>query len=200
MVNIRIALTLLLVVPLYCRAQKAPPKNLPVIVDVLIVEKPHEKHLILYSYDRPLVISDFRGRPDASSNGVAATYSGIQMELKASVKNNSMELSVALTIYFDPSKSWAKKEGKNARVLAHEQNHFDLTAIKACQLAKAIITAPYKSHNAMEQVRELQRKFTRELNDLQVQYDRETRHGIKEEVQAQWAERIEKDLKEVACF
>lgn len=200
MVNIRIVLILLLMVPLYCGAQKAPPKNLPVIVDVQIADKAREKHQILYQVERPLVIGDFKGRPDPSSNGVAATYSGIQMELKATVKNNRMELNVVLTVYFDPSKSWAKKEGKNARVLAHEQNHFDLTAIKACQLAKAISETPYKSQHAMEQVRELQRKFTRELNDLQIQYDKETRHGIKEEIQAQWAERIGKEVQEVTCF
>ena len=176
------------------------PKNIPVEVVVNIVAHSNDKNLILYNTDRQLNIPDFAGRPDGSSQGVAATYSGIQMEMKGLVKDNRMQLTVSLMVYFDKSKSWAKKEGKNERVLAHEQNHFDLTAIKACELAQSISNTDYKSEKAMEQIREQQRKYTRELNELQVQYDRETKHGVLNEQQAAWAKRIAENLNAVNCF
>ena len=200
MSRMKMLLVLLLAIPLWGTAQNTMPKNIPVTVSESIVADNDDKNLISFSRDRPLEIADFRGRPDPSSNGVAATYSGISMEMKASAKNNLMQVEVILKVYFDKSKSWAKKEGKNDRVLAHEQHHFNLTAIKACELARAISAANYKSENAMEQLRKLQQQYTKELNELQNQYDRETKHGTLDDEQAQWATRIKNELAKATCF
>lgn len=200
MLRIKMMWVLLICLPFWATAQKAAPKNIPVNVSVTIEDKVDDKNLILFSYDRPLIVADFKGRPDASSHGVAATYSGIQVAMKGAIRDNKMQLDVLLTVYFDKSKSWAKKDGKSERVLAHEQNHFDLTALKACELSKAIASANYKSETAMQQIRDLQQKYTKELNELQVQYDRETKHGTIEEEQAKWSARIKSDLAAVGCY
>jgi len=200
MFRLKMILLVLVSLPFWSNAQKSAPKNIPVNVTTTIEDKVDDKNLILFSYDRPLIVADFKGRPDASSHAVAATYSGIQLAMKGAVRDNKMQLDVVLTVYFDKSKSWAKKDGKSDRVLAHEQNHFDLTALKACELSKAIANANYKSETAMQQIRDLQKKYTKELNELQVQYDRETQHGTIEEEQAKWAARIKSELAAVGCY
>lgn len=190
---------LFLCLPLLSAAQKRP-SNIPVQVKVIVNTQTDNKDLILYSKDRLLAIGDFKAKPDPASHGVGATYSGVLMEMQGLAKRDVMNITVTLTIYFDKTKSWMKKEGKNARVLAHEQLHFDLTAIKACDLAKAIEEEKFTSENVQQRLRELQRQHMQELNEWQLNYDKETRHGTIMEKQAEWAERIERGIANSECI
>jgi len=175
-------------------------RNIPVHVTVGISRQSNDPNLILYSRERLLSVGDFRGRPDMASHGVGATYSGILMETEGMERQGVLEIRVTLTIYFDKARSWMKKEGRTQRVLDHEQAHFDLTAIKACALAKAIAAEHYTAGNVQDRIRELQRAHTAGLSRLQQDYDRETRHGTLPEEQAAWAERIARELAASACI
>jgi hypothetical protein len=181
------------------QAQRKTSK-LPVSVTVAIADKADDKNLILYKPGNNLAIADFKGRPDGNSAGVAATYSGINMVMQGSNKNGVMAAKVLLTIYFDKSNSWMKPEGKTERVLAHEQIHFDLTAMKACALARAIEKGSYTTENVQQKLRDLQAFHTTELNKLQQAYDKETKHGTLPEKQAEWAARVAKELAKVQCM
>lgn len=180
-------------------AQKKPAR-LPVRISVRILDHTDQKNLVLYQPGRNLEVHDFKGKPDISSRGVGATYSGILMEMQGLSKDGVMEIDVTLTVYFDKTRSWMKKEGRNPRVLAHEQNHFDLTAIKACTLAKAIQNGKFTSDNVQQAIRDLQAMHTSELNELQQSYDQQTQHGVIAERQAEWSARIAKGLAEGLCM
>jgi hypothetical protein len=175
-------------------------QDIPVAVRVEIVEKADHSNLILFSKERPLKIGDFKARPDAASPGVGATYSGIAMAIEGRMEKGVLVTTVRLTVYFDAAQSWMKREGKTERVLKHEQNHFDLTAIKACDLAQAIAGASYDYRNLKKKLHELHRLHTSQLRELQKDYDQETKHGTVAEQQAVWAARIAARLAAADCF
>lgn len=192
-------LLLVCCIPLWVMGQRKQ-QDIPVKVVVNIIKEHGSQNLILYSKDRPLSIKDFKGRPDAASPGVGATYSGISMAIEGKTENGVLVTTVALTIYFDPSKSWMKKEGKDERVLAHEQNHFDLTAIKACALAQAITGEKFHYGNLKQRLLEMHKVHTDALHQWQYDYDRETRHGTDAAQQAVWSSRIQKELAAATCI
>lgn len=175
-------------------------QDVPVKVVVNIMKDGGPRNLILYSKDRPLRIKDFKGRPDASSPGVGATYSGISMAIEGKTENGVLMTTISLTIYFDPSKSWMKKEGKDERVLAHEQNHFDLTAIKACALAQAIARETFHSGSIKQRLFDMHNEHTKALQQWQYDYDKETKHGTDAAQQEAWSLRIQKELAAAACI
>jgi hypothetical protein len=169
-------------------------------ITVQIADQAKDKNLILFDRSRKLTIKDFKGRPDHDSHGVGATYSGISMEMQGISKNGSVTVNVTLTVYFDETKSWMKPEGKTERVLAHEQIHFDLTAIKACDLAKAIEQGKFASDNVQQKIRDLQEYHTKELSKLQQTYDKETKHGTIAAKQAEWSAKVAGQLAASACM
>lgn len=169
-------------------------------ITVHIADQAKDKNLILFDRSRKLTIKDFKGRPDRDSHGVGATYSGISMEMQGISKNGTVTVNVTLTVYFDQTKSWMKPEGKTERVLAHEQIHFDLTAIKACDLAKAIEQGKFTADNVQQKIRDLQEYHTKELGKLQQAYDKESKHGTIVEKQAEWSAKVADQLAASACM
>ena len=191
-------LFLLAFIPVLLTAQTRAGK--PPQVTVSIANHAMDKNLILFDRNRKLTIKDFKGRPDNYSHGVGATYSGISLEMQGQNKNGAVTVNVTLTVYFDQTKSWMKPEGKTERVLAHEQIHFDLTAIKACDLAKAIEQGKFTADNIQQKIRDLQQHHTQELSKLQQAYDKETKHGIILEKQAEWSAKVAERLAASTCM
>ncbi len=62
----------------------------------------------------------------------------MQMAFSGEEKKGVLYVEVNLLVYFDRTKSWTKKDGRHPEVLAHEQIHFDITAIFACAFAQAV--------------------------------------------------------------
>jgi hypothetical protein len=191
-------LAFMVIIPVLLTAQTRAGK--PPQVTVNIASQATDKNLILFDRNRKLTIKDFKGRPDNYSHGVGATYSGISLEMQGQNKNGAVTVNVTLTVYFDQTKSWMKPEGKTERVLAHEQIHFDLTAIKACDLANAIEQGKFTADNVQQKIRDLQEYHTRELSRLQQAYDKETKHGTLVERQVEWSAKVAEQLAASTCM
>lgn len=188
-----------LMIPVVVFSQSS--KNvMPAEVSIQFVEKPENPDYILYNLDRELAIKDFRGKPDMSSEGVGATYSGIQLSMKGKSANGKMNINVEMMVYFDRSNSWMKPEGKDERVLKHEQIHFDLTGIYACKMYKAIMSETFNSKNVKQKLRDIQKQFTDELQQQQALYDRETKHGTLLEPQKEWSIKVSKLKSKQDCM
>lgn len=170
------------------------------VVKVNIVHKSEESNFIVYRSDVPLQIRDFKASPDHGSKGVAATYSGIQMAMSASSEEGRMKIEVSLLVYFDKDRSWMKPQGRNDRVLAHEQLHFDITALYACILKARMEAMQLSEDKAFEQLKQEHRRQMQLLEKTQHSYDRETKHGLDEAAQARWAGNIAKRIGEQPCW
>jgi hypothetical protein len=181
-------------------AQTGGNSNTPVDISVQFVDKSDNPDFILYNVNKQLAIADFKGKPDMSSVGVGATFSGIQVSMEGQSGNGKMEVKVLMLVYFDKSQSWMKPEGQDERVLKHEQIHFDLTAIYACKMYQAILKEKFNSKNVKQRIHEIHDKLIDELQARQALYDKQTQHGTIAEQQKTWAENITKEKAAMGCL
>lgn len=166
-----------------------------IIVNVNIIDSDKNPQLIIFNKERKLIIADFKGKPPAVTQGVAATYSGIKMGYSFAQEKTKTVIKINLTCYFDPSKSWMKKEGKTPSVLDHEQGHFNITYIQTSRFADAISKYTF-SQNWKEELLNLRQKYMDELETMQDNYDKKTRHGTIEKEQLWYSLTINEKLNE----
>ncbi len=82
-------------------------------------------------------------------------------------------------------------------MLAHEQLHFDIAELHSRKMNKRFAALQDKKiakHEAYWQVYE---EVWQECLAVQRKYDQETEHGLKKEVNREWFQKIEKQLKEL---
>jgi hypothetical protein len=182
-----------------CWPARAKPGD-QVRVTIKLLHQNGNPVLIPFDLGVPLKISDFLGKPDLLSHGVAATRSGIAMNTSGSKQNNQVLIEVDLFVYFDKNKSWIKKEGRNNRILNHEQHHFDITAIQLCKFVREIKTYPFSVADWKTELNDLYKKNMKELQNLQNKYDRETAHGTKPDAQIHYDQKITIELRKQGCF
>ncbi len=112
---------------------------------------------------RELTWNDFRGRP--SGPHAAMTHCGIYVH---TTEVNDVVVKQWAEAYFDTQKSWTRT--KSPVALLHEQGHFAISKIYAAQLKTGMnadsLLAVYQN--------------------VQVEYDEQTEHGINNEMQKQW--------------
>lgn len=175
-------------------------KNAGVEVNVEIARTLDDLDQILYSKSRPLTFDDFKGEPDDLSIGAAATFSGVDMKYYTETKNGLTAVKVVLTPYADKSKSWKKKDINNSNILQHEQLHFDITAIKACELADSIRQQVFTVDNFGSILKDMLRRTDKETMQMQLMYDKETVHGTNTKKQKEWNENITALLDKLSCY
>jgi hypothetical protein len=101
----------------------------------------------------------------------------------------------------DRAKSWRRSSVSPAdtQLLAHEQGHLDINELKVRQLRTlSLIDLPTGRGKTVNEALEdlnkhlsvFQREQTRDMDNVQRQYDAETRHGTDREMQAQWSARL----------
>ncbi|MCW3124331.1 MAG: hypothetical protein JWQ38_3823 [Flavipsychrobacter sp.] len=176
------------------------PTSSEVKVNVHLAKTTDKPNTIIYSLQQPLQISDFMGRVDGKEFELAVTVSGIGVAYSSTIQNSHVTLDIIVTPYFNKATSWFKPEGRNTRVLAHEQTHFDITAIKACELVAAIRNAPFTQENYAKLLEELQFKNAEESNNEEIRYDNETNHGIITSMQEAWEKKITAQVKATGCY
>jgi hypothetical protein len=143
---------------------------------------------ITWKADRPLQYQDFKGNP-GHQNLAAMTASAIEVsyEIKAG------KVNAEVNARFYPEDSWMKKHARTARILAHEQLHFDITEWHARKLRKSLEGARFKE-NEVEKVQELIRSHYVAWQASQKAYDSETRHGLNLDKQAKWEKQVKNGL------
>lgn len=172
---------------------------LSITVEAAIVDTTSEKDMIAYKSSRPLQLNDFTGAIDNSSRASAVTHSGIQLHVTSQIKDGHLKIKVTILPYFDKNRSWCRTNSRNAKTLAHEQRHFDITAIKACELLHNIQQTKFTS-NYLKELDLLHQKNEDEWDALQRQYDAETKNGQSAATQQQWDKRLHDELAKSSCF
>lgn len=87
-----------------------------------------------------------------------------------------------------------RNNGKTAYVLQHEQQHFNITAIKTYEFIAAIKNFHFSAAGFKDEITALQKKYSKEMEQMQAQYDQETKHGTLKEKQKLWESRIKSEL------
>lgn len=155
------------------------------------------KDTLFYDRNRPLSWSDFKGRPLQSSGFAAEIFPFFSFEESRKIANSVIRVDLNMKVYLVRSFSWVKDYARNSYTLNHEQRHFDLVKVAADRFKRKIgeqsLTADnYEGILSFEYLESL-----REMNKMQVQYDKETGHGTNQAAQEAWNFKIDKELKSI---
>jgi hypothetical protein len=161
-------------------------------------EKP-EGDTIYYSTSRPLTWDDFQEKPNMG-NFNAEIFTSIGYTENASIDKGVINLDMVMKIYLPKSDCWVRNRGRDDYALNHEQRHFDITKIVAEHFKQKIsaMTLPPDNYDGNINVEYLE--TLRELHRMQMQYDKETRHGVDQYGQEQWNEKIDRELRTLGVY
>ncbi len=148
---------------------------------------------ISWRSDRPLSVSDFKGRPDRFSPFFALTYSEINQSYQSDEKGMRIEISHM----FISERSWMKKDGADSALLAHEQRHFDISEIYSRRIQKELKKMKFSDRFALE-FKNIVEQHIKQMDHAHDFYDKQTRHGTNKEAQATWDRKIAGELAELS--
>ena len=179
-------------------SQSAKPS---IKVEVTLDQELEDPDIISYSPSRPLTLDDFQGKSDDRTNAIAVTYSMVFLKYSTALAmNNVIIVDVFVLANFSKRKSWCRKEGHNPETLEHEQRHFDISAIKACELVDTIRNYAFSVDAFQDQLGRIRKQKQKELDEMQNLYDSETRHGVGPVIQERWNKMIKEKLQTITCF
>ena len=150
-----------------------------------------EERYLEWRADQPLTWSDFKGPVDGETEMLAMTKS----KLKYSWQCDDNGFSFTVLARFDRGKSWKKSGEVSDRILAHEQLHFDITDLYARKMRQFAEKLENPCKLTVEEMKEKLMVLQIEWDDRQKQYDRETDHSLKRDVQEKWADMVAYELK-----
>ncbi|MES2702609.1 MAG: hypothetical protein V4649_08225 [Bacteroidota bacterium] len=176
------------------------PLRADVKINVVLAQATDRPGCIAFDKNTPLQIDDFKGPPEDDVRELAATYSGITVGYAEHVENGQSVLDITVIPYFDKSKSWFKLAGKTPYVLAHEQAHLDITAIKACELAEQFRKSKLTRDNFAQAIQQMQQDNAKATSDEEELYDAETAHGTITAKQVAWEKKVKQQLNAVGCY
>jgi len=179
---------------------KASLKGPSVEVEVQVLPDAADTERIAWTRTRPLTLDDFKGKPDELSRAAAATNSGLDVRTSVQTQYNQTKVIVTILPFFDKSRSWCRTTSRNAHTLQHEQQHFDITAIKGCELADTIRHFAFSVQNYMKELEQLYKQKDKEAHAQQELYDGETDHGQIVTAQARWEAVIREALGRLECY
>ncbi|MFZ1858030.1 MAG: DUF922 domain-containing protein [Chitinophagaceae bacterium] len=141
---------------------------------------------------RKLSWADYKARPNPDSDAAASTttYLGINYNI------TSRSFSYKIYSRFSKTRSWGLH--KTAYILSHEQGHFDIAEIFARKLHKKMSEYEFNKKTYNKDLDKIYRDVTKEKEDTQNQYDKETNHSINKTEQLLWLKKIAAMLEEYA--
>ncbi len=159
-----------------------------------------DPNLIPYTNGRKLQRSDFKGTIDDLSTAAAVTLSGVSIKYGWERLGGKTKVKIDLLPYFNTSLSWWRATTHTAEILAHEQLHFDITAVYACVLKNELEQAIFQPEELEQQINRLMNEVESQRVATQQQYDSETQHGLNKTKQAEWQAKVKTMLAEQTCY
>ncbi len=157
---------LLFLLPLFASAQEA------------------NEELLEWSTFRKLTWNDYKAKPNPLSDAAATTTTYLSIEYKISSSNFSFKIKSL----FSKDRSWGRH--KDNYILSHEQGHFDIAEIFARKLHKKMSEYTFSKRTYQKDLKKIYEEVTNEKEQMQNDYDRETRHSIDKEKQSEWLKKI----------
>ena len=147
------------------------------------------KNYLIWQRRRPLQWHDFKGKPETADKiHGAVTFAGLDVEVE-----DRGPLRFSVVAIFDQHRSWVHPEKKDAKLLAHEQLHFDIAAVYAIKLEQKLNSLRNKWNR--KKVKELISLYKQAQLETQDRYDEDSLHGIRQEQQQAWRSLIHQELK-----
>ena len=163
------------------------------MVNLLIILSVQAQKKINWNGEDQLTWNNFKMK--APNDHFAAALSAIQYYMAVELVGNNLEIQIENALL--PKKSWVRKDSKNDYILNHEQVHFDIMEVYVRKFRAEMKTQKLTSKNAELILKRLYKKYNELSSDAEHRYDEETNHSLKKVQQAQWNEKVSKELKEL---
>lgn len=169
------------------------------IILLLLPLKGESENIIKWTDGQQIDWSVFKGKPDPSSPYDAQLNSGVRYSYSYESKNGNVKVNFDVFCYMDPNLSWSKKGKQTDYLLGHEQLHFDISELHARKLRKALQEYDF-SKNPQKEVEKIFNRITKDRQDMQNKYDKETDHSKNRPEQAEWADFVAQQLAELNAY
>lgn len=129
---------------------------------------------------------DFSGPVDPTSKHAAVTYWLVNYKYKIlSYRGDTAHVDLQVSTFLKGN-SWVLPDQKTDRLLEHEQGHFNVALICALRFKKAIASTVILKSNHAEKINSIFKALISEANQMDLQYDEETRHSLDKVAQMKW--------------
>ncbi|MEP7107208.1 MAG: hypothetical protein ABI760_04485 [Ferruginibacter sp.] len=169
-------------------------QKLSVAVNYVTNDGTPNNNIIYYQPNQLLVWDDFRGKPVEGTDAVAMTSAGFSLKLAFRNDEKTSQIVINVNCSFSKRDSWVKAGNKTAYILNHEQKHFDIAYIHTLLFIQNLKNARFTNTNYPEVIERIHNETAAAMNKMQNQYDVETTHSKLPEKQAEWDEKISKQL------
>ncbi|MEO8770010.1 MAG: hypothetical protein ABI402_07990 [Ferruginibacter sp.] len=143
--------------------------------------------VIYYKTNNKLQWDNFSGTATKDNSLVAAlTVSGFGYNASLKTINGKGELIINVYCYFSKNKSWVKPGRNTPYILNHEQHHFDVSYIAAQLFIAKLQSTKFTINNYQELLARIYNECCDSMNNMQNDYDSQTKNGQVEEEQARW--------------
>jgi len=175
-------------------------KYLLISLFVFLVGSESVEETLTWDAYKKLTWADFKANPDADTDAVALTASGITFGYSVKTSGDRIvDFSTTVEAHFYPNKSWYFPEKANTYILEHEQLHFDITELYARKFRQQLSKLEV-NQNIKQQMNRLHTAINEVVNKTQRAYDKETQHSIDAVKQREWNNFIEKELNKLDQF
>jgi hypothetical protein len=160
----------------------------------LLFAQSKDEELLEWNAARKLTWSDYKASPNPESDAAASTttYLGIDYNI------SSTSFSYKIQSVFSKTRSWGSH--KTPYILSHEQGHFDIAEIFARKLHKEMSEYKFNKKTYQKDLQKIYNEVTGEKEEMQNDYDNETRHSINKQKQAEWLKKIAEMLEEYSDY
>jgi hypothetical protein len=149
-----------------------------------------DEELISWKEGERLTWKDYKARPESGSGAAASTAT----YLSISYNITSNGFGYKILSQFSKTKSWGLY--KTDYILSHEQGHFDIAEIFARKLNKEMSLYQFNKHTYQKDLQKIYNSILEEKEEMQNEYDRQTRHSVDKDQQASWLQYIKNQLTE----
>ncbi len=152
---------------------------------------------IRWSASRPLRVEDFKGRPRPDQTHAALTSANINT---GAVCRDNIFAGTAQAS-FSPTASWVRDPARmTPALLRHEQLHFDIAEVHARRLRQQLAALHLPCNQLGDRFNRVSQAAYAAWQKAEDDYDRDTRHGLDHEHQAQWEAQVRQQLRDLADF
>lgn len=144
---------------------------------------------IVWSPNRKLTWSDYRGHPVLATRVAASTHFSFVHSWR--ITDNIFIAKVVCI--FEPCISWTKGNG-SAELLAHEQGHFDIAEFFRRSYNKRVSQLSGTAQAVQQAEARIYAEMRHDCEQIQLTYDSITNHGLMADKQGQWRIRIQSML------
>jgi hypothetical protein len=150
---------------------------------------------LVWQAERRLSWEDFQSEADMKEPLHAMTSTNI--EVQANCYGGRMQFEVKCV--FKTQDSWSKNK-QSVQLLAHEQMHFDLTEVHARLLRQKLAQTLGLCGSDKTRFGKIVEGYFAAWKTEQNQYDRESNHGLNQEQQLIWEDKIARQLEALGSF